>query len=213
MRTKDKKKIQALIETRKTQILDAAIFVFSRDGFNKANTDEIANVAQLGKGTLYRYFKNKKELFIAVMDRGLEKLKDAVLAKIEKVEDPIKRLEVASKTYLSFFEKNPTLIDMLVHEQSEFRERIKKKYFEHYYGNIERMRQTLRRGIGQGLIKNIDIDDTINILTNILNGQIYMWRIEGKKGRLTEKLPVVLKIFFTGVIKDEKRRKAYGSKR
>ena len=101
---------------------------------------------------------------------------------------------------------------MMIHEQSEFRDRIKKKYFEHYYGNIERMRQTLRRGIGQGLIKDVDIDDTISILTNILNGQIYMWRIESKKGRLTEKLPIALKIFFTGVIKDEKRRKMHESK-
>ncbi|MBN2120710.1 MAG: TetR/AcrR family transcriptional regulator [Candidatus Omnitrophica bacterium] len=209
MRTKDKAKIQALIKTRKAQILDAAMLVFSRDGFNKASTDEIANVAKLGKGTVYRYFKDKKELFIATVDRGLDRLKDSILAKVDGIDDPLERIEAGSKAYLTFFGKNPALIDMMIHEQSEFKERIKKQYFEHYYGSIDRMRRIFRKGITGGLIKNVDVDTAISILTNILNGQIYMWRVEGKKGFPEDKISVILKIFFTGVIKDEKRRQKY----
>ena len=209
MRAKDRKKIEARIEQRKNQILDAASLIFSKEGFVKANTDEIAKAANLGKGTIYRYFKNKRELFLSVVDRGLDKLKDAILTEVEKTEDPLKKIENAIKTYLSFFEKNSNLIGILIHEQSSFQKRIAKRYFEHYYGNVDRIKQTFKAGIDQNLIKDIDIDSLISVYTSMLNGLIYMWQIEGRKYRLIDKVPIVTKIFLTGIIKNEKRRQEY----
>jgi len=209
MRAKDRKKIEARIEQRKNQILDAASLIFSKEGFVKANTDEIAKAANLGKGTIYRYFKNKRDLFLSVVDRGLDKLKDAILIEVEKTDDPLKKIESAIKTYLSFFEKNSNLIGILIHEQSSFQKRIAKRYFEHYYGNVDRIKQTFRTGIEQGLIKDMDIDSLISVYVSILNGLVYMWQIEGRKYQLIDKVPIVTKIFFTGIIKDGKRRKGY----
>ena len=140
MRTKNTKKIKTLVERRKNQILDVASLIFSKEGFAKANTDEIAKRANLGKGTIYRYFKNKKELFLSVVDRGLDKLKDSILIEVEKTDDPLKKIENAIKAYLSFFEKNRNLIGILIHEQSSFQKRIAKRYFEHYYGNVKRIK-------------------------------------------------------------------------
>jgi len=209
MRTKSRNKVKALIERRRNQILDAASLIFSKEGFARANTEKIAKTANLGKGTVYRYFKNKRELFLSVVDRGLDGLKDTILRGVEKANDPLKRIENAIKAYLSFFEKNKNLAIILMHEQSNFRERIAKRYFEHYYGNIDRTKRTFKAGIEQGLIKEIDIESAISTLTNILNGLIYMWQIEGKKYRLIDKAPIITKIFFTGIIKDKKRRREY----
>jgi len=197
MRTKDRKKIKALIETRRKQILDAATGIFSVKGFASAQVDDIAILAGLGKGTIYRYFKDKKNLFLSVVDRGLDKLKDAILTEVEKTDDPLKKVENAIKTYLSFFEKNRNLIGILIHEQSSFQKRIAKRYFEHYYGNVDRIKQTFKAGIEQGLIKDMDIESAIGVLTSILNGLIYMWQIEGKKKNMkrqdsTEKIGLLL---------------------
>jgi len=209
MKSKDKRKPKTLIETRRNQILDAAGLIFSREGFARANTDEIARAANLGKGTIYRYFKNKRALFLSVVDRGLDKLKDAILIEVEKTDDPLKKIENAIKTYISFFEKNRNLIGILIHEQSSFQKRIAKRYFEHYYGNVDRIKKTFKAAIVQRLIKEIDIESAISVLTSILNGLIYMWQVEGKKYRLLDRVPIVIKIFFTGIIKDEKRREEY----
>ncbi|MCD6093745.1 MAG: TetR/AcrR family transcriptional regulator [Candidatus Omnitrophica bacterium] len=209
MRTKNTKKIKTLVERRKNQILDVASLIFSKEGFAKANTDEIAKRANLGKGTIYRYFKNKKELFLSVVDRGLDKLKDSILIEVEKTDDPLKKIENAIKAYLSFFEKNRNLIGILIHEQSSFQKRIAKRYFEHYYGNVKRIKRTFKSGIEQGLIKDMDMDSLISVYASMLNGLIYMWQVEERKYRLQDRVPIVLKIFFTGVIKDKKRRKDY----
>jgi len=49
------------------RILDAAREIFFRDGFMEANLDDVAKGAGVAKGTLYRYFENKAELYVAVL--------------------------------------------------------------------------------------------------------------------------------------------------
>lgn len=202
-------KKENLLLTRKNQILDAAISIFAKKGFASAKTDDIARLANLGKGTIYRYFKNKKALFLALIDRGLEGLRDLMSKEVGNVEDPLEKIETAIKTYLSFFEKNSSFVDLLVHEHSGFHERIRKKYFEHYYGNIDKIKQTFKLAIRKGIIKNINIDDAIRVLTSTLKGLIYMWHVEGKRYSLIGKSNSICKIFFTGIIKDENRKKKY----
>jgi len=209
MKLKDRKKVEARIEKRKNQILDAATLIFSEKGYSRANTDEIAKKANLGKGTLYRYFKNKKDIFFSVVDRGLSKLKERILEEVEKAKDPLKKIENAVKAYLSFFEENRNFVGMLIHEQSSFRKRIAKRYFEHYYGNVDRIKKTFKTGIEQGLIKEMDMDSVISVYASLLNGLVYMWQIESRKYRLIDKIPIVVKIFLTGIIKDKKIRKRY----
>jgi len=209
MKLKEKKRVRLSEDARKKQIMDAAIKVFVSKGFYKATTGDIMNEAQIGKGTNYQHSKNKKELFIAVVDRGLDELQDVILAAVEKTDDPLKKIENAIRTYLTFFERRSDLIGILIHEQSTFQERIAKRYLEHYYGNVDRIRQIFIAGIAQGLIKDVDIDSAISVLTSLLNGQLYMWQIEGRKYRLSGKTSVLLKIFFTGIIRDQKRKKEY----
>jgi len=60
--TREEKKAQS-----RRKILDAARDVFFRDGFMLANLDEVASRAGVAKGTLYRYFESKAELYVAVL--------------------------------------------------------------------------------------------------------------------------------------------------
>lgn len=53
------------------RILESARDVFFRDGFMAANLDEVAERAGVAKGTLYRYFESKADLYVAVLaDNG-----------------------------------------------------------------------------------------------------------------------------------------------
>ncbi len=48
---------------RRKQILEAALVVFSRDGYHKGTVSDIAKQADIGKGTIYEYFSSKKNIF------------------------------------------------------------------------------------------------------------------------------------------------------
>jgi AcrR family transcriptional regulator len=54
-------------EDRPTEILEAALEVFASRGYSAARLDDVAAGAGISKGTLYLYFKNKEELFKAVV--------------------------------------------------------------------------------------------------------------------------------------------------
>ena len=55
---------------QRRRILDAARKVFFRDGFVNANLDEVAAIAEVAKGTLYRHFDSKADLYVAVLSHN-----------------------------------------------------------------------------------------------------------------------------------------------
>ena len=67
-----------LQERRRAEILDTATAVFAENGFAAADVQEIADKTGVGKGTIYRYFPSKEELFLAAVDHGMRNLKLAV---------------------------------------------------------------------------------------------------------------------------------------
>jgi AcrR family transcriptional regulator len=60
------------LETRRTEIIDAARACFLRAGFHRTTTDEICHEANITPGGLYHYFGSKEELISAVIDRSAE---------------------------------------------------------------------------------------------------------------------------------------------
>ncbi len=58
-------------EERRTQILEAAMAVFARQGFDKARMDDIAQQARLSKGALYLYYKSKDAIISAILQLPL----------------------------------------------------------------------------------------------------------------------------------------------
>ena len=89
-------------ETR-TAILNCAAEVFSQREFHEVLTDEIAVKLGIGKGTIYRYFDSKEDLYFAAIIRGLEGMHDAVTAVFREdagLEDSVERLV---RTMLEYF--------------------------------------------------------------------------------------------------------------
>lgn len=64
---------------RREAILAAAQAVFATKGFAVATMDDVADEAALSKGTIYLYFKNKDDLFLAMSSRVVERI-DGLMA-------------------------------------------------------------------------------------------------------------------------------------
>ncbi len=61
--------------TTERRILDAAVQLFSHQGFNGTSTREIARLADVNEATLFRYFARKQDLFWAAVQLRLEKVR------------------------------------------------------------------------------------------------------------------------------------------
>ena len=78
-----KANVVPIADTR-ARILKAAKEIFFRDGFADTNLDEVASRAEVGKGTLYRHFESKIELYVAVLAAGGAAFDDAMLPVVEQ---------------------------------------------------------------------------------------------------------------------------------
>ena len=59
-------------EATRHRILHEAANEFARLGFDQANINVIAEQAAIGKGTIYLYFENKRELFLSMLRNGAQ---------------------------------------------------------------------------------------------------------------------------------------------
>lgn len=123
---------------RKEEILEAATRLFSERGYNDANTQELANLLQVGKGTIYRYFPTKQDLFLAAVDRLMQQLLSAIDASIAPFEDPLERLTRVVRTYLAHFAEHPEFTELLIQERAHFKDRKKPTYFVYRDSSIKR---------------------------------------------------------------------------
>lgn len=94
------------IQKRQNEILDAAKEVFLGREFSAVTMEEIADRAVMTRTTVYQYFRNKTELYGAVVLRDMETLAGGMIASFDKRQDMASNLEAVAKAYLAFFSTN-----------------------------------------------------------------------------------------------------------
>jgi len=72
-------------QNKRDQIVEAAALVFARRGYSGAVIAEIATQANIGKGTVYEYFKSKEDLFFAVFEWFQKKTQNAARVRISSL--------------------------------------------------------------------------------------------------------------------------------
>ncbi|MCA0273218.1 MAG: TetR/AcrR family transcriptional regulator [Proteobacteria bacterium] len=85
------------------QVVQGARAVFMRDGFERANVDDIAAEAGVSKATLYSYFSDKRMLFVEVARQESQKQADEAEALIDLCAHPECVLPIAAHRIIDFF--------------------------------------------------------------------------------------------------------------
>jgi AcrR family transcriptional regulator len=91
---------------REQQMLDAAVQLFSVNGYHETSMDAIAAGAKISKPMLYLYYGSKEELFGACLDRELGRFVDTVRADIDFTQSPRDLLRNAVVAFLSYIDTN-----------------------------------------------------------------------------------------------------------
>jgi AcrR family transcriptional regulator len=91
---------------REQQMLDAAVQIFSVNGYHETSMDAIAAEAEISKPMLYLYYGSKEELFGACLSRELSRFVDAVRANIDLTQSPKELLRNAVLAVLNYIDAN-----------------------------------------------------------------------------------------------------------
>ncbi|WP_082684145.1 TetR/AcrR family transcriptional regulator [Lentibacillus amyloliquefaciens] len=154
------------LESEKQElIINAAIKEFVKRGFEKASTNEIVKEARISKGSLFNYFNNKKDLYIYLIEYGIQVIEN-LYEKIDLNEtDLFKRIENIGLQKLYIHQKFPHIFDFLAaaiqEESAEVKDMIKEKV-DHVY---ERGIELIYKQIDYSKFReDIDIEKAIEIL-------------------------------------------------
>lgn len=86
-----------------TAILDAAYELFGSGGFYETKMSEVAERAGIAKGTVYLYFKNKEDLFLAVTRRDCEEFLQQLEGKLLACGSLTEKLSVIAEHHLFYY--------------------------------------------------------------------------------------------------------------
>lgn len=188
---------------RRQEILAAAALVFSANGYRCSDVDQIAERANVGKGTVYRHFSNKESLFLATVEKAVADLSDHVNDSLDSVEDPREQFRLAVYRYLQFFDRNPGTVELFIQERAEFRSHSKPFYFIHQESHRAVWEQRFQRLADAGVLRLSGPEAAFDLMGDMLFGAVFSHRLAGNNSPLAVRADSMMDMIFYGMLKQQ----------
>jgi len=123
-----KRKVREITKIRRQDILAAAERLFSQKGFNGTTTKALAAKAGVHEAILFRYFKNKRELYRATVELKLARNRPATLQQMGRAAENLDDrafFEALAIGLLTRFEEDPSIPRLILHSALDGHEPLK----------------------------------------------------------------------------------------
>ena len=161
---------------KRQAILDAALACVVEKGYHSSTVDEISKRAGVSKGSVYWYFKSKKEIFKDVLNMYAEKWLAALDALFEEEKDPkeaICSLFEMVRERMEDREKIETCQALLEYWAFAARDKEVKIWVEELYRKYKmKVLPMLEAGIKSGTIKGEDPDEVFSLISLVSIGGV-----------------------------------------
>jgi AcrR family transcriptional regulator len=209
MGTKERKEREK--EARRGAILEAAKGVFFEKGLQGTTMDQIAEAAELSKGSLYRYFPSKEELYVSILVEGLEILYQKFSEATEGIEGWEQRLRNIALAFYGFYREHKNYFNILFFLQhgelaSHLSEELYQKCFDRGISCLNFLSEAIQEGINKGEIKAQDPMETSAILWGAFNGILLLHEEEEHKKFIPSSLDHLIIKSFDLMMEGLKRR-------
>lgn len=183
-------------EQRREEIISAAQKVFFEKGLQVATMDEIAEEAELSKGTLYLYYKSKEDLYLAVMMRGVNILHDMFTEAVSEQIPTVLQVKKLGETYYEFFKQHRNYFRMFYFFQHpQFHTQVSGEMMQNCSEeNLKVWKvvfDTITRGIQEGELRS-DISPVEAALALWSSSNAIMMRMDTQAQYFQEKMHVEL---------------------
>lgn len=161
---------------RKQMIVDAAAKSFSMFGYKATTMDQVARIANVGKGTIYTFFTNKEELFQEIMNRLILEMKKVAEQALQPNRKFFDNLNAVLEQLLEFREEH-----MLALKLSQEVREIGTPMAQEGILQMERaivgyIQEKVQRAIDKGEIKRCDPKMTAFIMLKLYMALTVDWK-------------------------------------
>ena len=195
------------IVSRREEILDVATDLFAEFGYSDAVTKDLAEKLQIGKGTIYRHFPSKRELFLSAVDRVMRRLRIHIDAAIAVVPDPVDRIEEGTRAFLGFFAEHPKFVELLIQERALFKDRTTPTYSSHLERSKQRWHDLYRDLIAAGRIRDMPVDRITTVFLDLAYGTIFTNYFSNRSRSSEDQARDILDVVFRGILGEAERHR------
>jgi len=187
---------------KREDIINAGATLFARFGVGKTTMEEIARTANVAKGTLYKYFHCKEEVFSALVDRVESQLIEEIRRSVDAVQSPIDKIRVfilagtkKLRELMEFYSVTQPVGNELwplivAEERKRYRERQE-----------ELMRKILTDGVASGAFDLRDPGLAAHTLLNALSGLQFDWALANNDEELHRQVELLLNVMLRGIVR------------
>ena len=176
-------------------ILRAAETIFARHDYHEVQMDDVVEACGVGKGTLYRYFPSKQELYLAVMFEGIARLRAELEAAIGTEEPPVRKIRrIVHRTLAHFWDRR--FFFSLIHRNEHKPEGEAREWLRHREALSGLIQDTLQAAMVAGHVRAIDARTAAEMLLGMMRG---VNRYRTREDRLEELVTTVVDVFMRGV--------------
>ena len=192
-----------LDEDRLAELLDVAAEVFITEGFSAASTNEIARRANSSKTTFYSRFRNKEQLFLAVIERRMTRIFQPFASSLPEdppVEETL-RNSGAALIRIALSEKQVALVRVISMESAKFPELGKRFYELGPKRGEDRLAAYLKTQVEKGRLVNEDTHQMAQHFLSLITGGPIRWFVLAfdpsalSKGALQKHLDSAIQVF------------------
>lgn len=173
-----------LSKEKQARIINAGIELFGKYGYKKANTEEIAEKANISKGLLFHYFKTKEEFYFYIFDFcEAQMIKRIPTEELKQIDDFFDVLEYGHQKKIALVKDYPYMMNFIL-----------KAYFSRKEVISSEMSQRVSQIINQGFdlyFRYVNLDKFKSDVDPRRIYQMIIWMAEGyllEKQRLNQPL-------------------------
>jgi AcrR family transcriptional regulator len=192
--------------TRKN-IQDAVIRILSRQGSAALTMERVAAEAGLAKGTLYAYFKDKKQLLESVKETSLQPMRDELISLLEGDLSPELKLEGLIARHLGYFDENRGFFRVLLWERQLASTHLRRQQSTYYQNFVDRIARVYTEGVKKGIFKPLD---PVKVALMIIEANIAMVGqrlLKDNPAPVQEDAALLIEVFMQGVRAPRRARK------
>jgi len=174
---------------RKDQLILTTIDIIDELGIQKLTTREIAKRQEVSEATLFRHFKNKNELLIAVLEYFIQYDEDILQsAKMLKLK-PTEALKFLMNSYAEYYENYPAITAITqIFDVLRYEEELSEKVKDIQKKRTAILSQLMKAAQNAGeFTKNVDSELVAVMISGSFRELCFNWRLEQGKFSLREK--------------------------
>lgn len=192
---------------KKQFIIQSAIEVFSRNGFQNSSISEIAQKANVAEGTIYQYFKNKEDLFFSIPIEKTKEFSRGLDLQLQGIDGALNKIRKFIWYYLYFFKMNPEYSRTLMLEMRVSKNFVKTTTYKSFKNFTNKILEIIREGQGEGTIRK-DVNSYLvrQLLLGILEHIVTRWLLKGEKYDLLNHYQEVSRLVIHGISHPKRSR-------